>query len=129
MKLAGASKIDGFTLIEIMVSIAIGMVVLAAVTTTFMSQTRIYNSQEQINEMEQNARGIVDIMSREIKMAGYDPAGAGFTRFTTFTSSQLTFQLDLDGSGAISTSSSGNEQIAYAYDSTNRQISRAIGSG
>ncbi|HET7004881.1 MAG TPA: prepilin-type N-terminal cleavage/methylation domain-containing protein, partial [Candidatus Binatia bacterium] len=68
------SRIDGgFTLIELMVSIAIGLVVLASVATTFTSQTRAYSTQEQLNQMEQNLRGALDIMSREIKMAGYKP--------------------------------------------------------
>ena len=48
-------NLEGFTLVELMVSMGIRMVILAAVTTTFMSQTRIYNAQEQINEMQQNA--------------------------------------------------------------------------
>jgi type IV pilus assembly protein PilW len=66
-------NLEGFTLVELMVSMSIGMVILAAVTTTFMSQTRIYNAQEQINEMQQNARGALDIITREVKMAGYKP--------------------------------------------------------
>ncbi len=122
-------KTNGFTLIEMLVAIGIGMVTLAALTTTFVSQTKFYNAQEQMNEMEQNVRGVMDIMTREIKMAGYDPQGAGFTKITTFTISQLTLQADLDANGSISSSSSANEQITYAYDSANRQITRSVGSG
>ena len=70
---------SGFTLIELMVSIAIGLVVLASVATTFTSQTRAYSAQEQINQMEQNLRGALDIMTREIKMAGYRPNGGTVT--------------------------------------------------
>jgi len=119
----------GFTLVELMVAMGIGMVMLAAVTTTFMSQTRFYSAQEQINEMEQSARGVLDIMAREIKMAGYDPTVVGFAEISTFTSSQLTVQADLDGSGDITNSITANEQIAYAYDSANKRITRAVGNG
>jgi type IV pilus assembly protein PilW len=130
MQLAKEPKTGGFTLVELMVTLAIGMVVMAAVTTTFISQTRFYSAQEQINEMEQNARGAIDIMTREIKMAGYDPTGAGFAKVTTFTSTQLAFQTDYDGSGGpLSNVAANNEKIAYAYDSTNRQINRTAGSG
>ena len=129
MQLAKEPKTGGFTLVELMVTLAIGMVVMAAVTTTFISQTRFYSAQEQINEMEQNARGAIDIMTREIKMAGYDPTGAGFAKVTTFTSTQLAFQTDYDGSGVLSNVAADNEKIAYAYDSTNRQINRTTGSG
>jgi type IV pilus assembly protein PilW len=121
-------NLEGFTLVELMVSMGIGMVILAAVTTTFMSQTRIYNAQEQINEMQQNARGVLDILSRELKMAGYKPNGGGFNG-VTYSTTQLMVQADLNSDGAISTSSTANEQITYAFDSANEQITRAVGSG
>jgi type IV pilus assembly protein PilW len=118
----------GFTLVELMVSMSIGLAILAAVTTTFMSQTRIYNSQEQINEMQQNARGVLDILSRELKMAGYKPNGGGFNG-VTYSTTQLMVQADLNSDGAISTSSTTNEQITYAHDSANQRITRAVGTG
>lgn len=121
-------KNSGFSLIELLVAMGIGMVVLAAVTTTFMSQTRFYSAQEQINQMEQNARGALDLITRELKMAGYKPAGGGFYG-VTYNASELLIQADLDSSGAISTSSSANEQITYAYDATNQQITRKVGTG
>ena len=121
-------NLKGFTLVELMVSMGIGMVILAAVTTTFMSQTRIYNAQEQINEMQQNARGALDILSRELKMAGYKPNGGGFNG-VTYSTTQLRVQADLNSDGAISTSSTANEQITYAFDNANQQITRAVGSG
>lgn len=121
-------KIDGFTLIELLVSMSIGMVILAAVTTTFMSQTRIYNAQEQVNEMQQNARGALDLITREVKMAGYNPNGASFNG-VTYSTTQLMVQADLDSSGLISTTSTANEQITYAYDSPNKRITRAVGVG
>lgn len=121
-------KTEGFTLTEVMVAMGIGMVMLAAVTTTFMSQTKIYNAQEQINEMEQNARGVLDIISREVKMAGYNPATGAVTG-VTYSTSQLQIEADLDASGAISTSSSANERVIYVFDSVNKQITRQVGSG
>jgi type IV pilus assembly protein PilW len=122
------TKTEGFTLIELMVSMGIGMVVLAAVTTTFMLQTKVYNAQQQINEMEQNARGVLDVITRELKMAGYKPNGGSFSG-VTYSTTQLMIQTDLDASGGISSSTTANEQITYAYDSTNKQITRAVGSG
>jgi type IV pilus assembly protein PilW len=121
-------NLEGFTLVELMVSMGIGMVILAAVTTTFMSQTRIYNAQEQINEMQQNARGALDIISRELKMAGYKPNGGGFNG-VTYSTTQLVVRADLDSNGAISPSSTANEQITYAYDSGNQRITRAVATG
>jgi type IV pilus assembly protein PilW len=121
-------KINGFTLVELLISMSIAMVILAAVTTTFMSQSRIYNAQEQVNEMQQNVRGALDILSRELKMAGYKPSGGGFNGIT-YSTTQLMVQADLDSNGAISTSSTANEQITYAYDTANQRITRAVGTG
>jgi type IV pilus assembly protein PilW len=121
-------NITGFTLTELIVAMGIGMVVLAAVTTTFMAQARFYNAQEQINEMQQNARGALDLITRELKMAGYKPNGGTFDG-VTYSTSQLMIQADMDSNGTISSSSSANEQITYAYDSANKQITRKMGTG
>jgi type IV pilus assembly protein PilW len=100
---------------------------MASVATTFTTQTRAYSAQEQINQMEQNARGALDIMSRELKMAGYKPNGGSVTGVVSYSSTSLTIQADLNADGAVSTSGSDNEQIAYAYDSTNKKITRQVG--
>lgn len=117
----------GYTLIELMVAITIGMIVMASVATTFTTQTRAYSAQEQINQMEQNARGALDIMSREIKMAGYRPNGGTVTGVVSYTGTSLTIQADLNADGTISTGGNDNEQIAYAYDSVNKKITRQVG--
>jgi type IV pilus assembly protein PilW len=122
-------KAEGFTLIELMVAIAIGMVVLAGVTTTFMSQIKFYTAQEQVNEMEQNARGALDVITRELKMAGYKPNGGTVTG-VTYNTSQLMIEADVDGSGVIdNTNDSTIERIIYAFNSANKQITRKMGSG
>src|SRR5262249_61745531 len=91
-------NITGFTLTELMVAMAIGMVVLSAVTTTFMAQARFYNAQEQINEMQQNARGALDVITRELKMAGYKPNGGTFDG-VDYKVSQVMIQANLHGNG------------------------------
>ncbi len=123
MRLLQERKADGFTLVELLVSMGIGMAILAAMATTFISQTKYFNAQEQINQMQQNARGAFDIMDREIKMAGYKPAGGSFNG-VTYSTSQLRIQADLDGNGSTTGT---NEDITYSYDSTNRLITRTTG--
>jgi type IV pilus assembly protein PilW len=140
MSLDGNAKsriLGGFTLIELMVAIALGLVVMASVATTFTSQTRAYSAQEQINQMEQNLRGALDIMSREIKMAGYKPNGGTVTGVVSYSSTGLTIQADVDGNGSTCTAgtlssvvcSTAYEQIAYAYDSANQKITRQVADG
>jgi type IV pilus assembly protein PilW len=114
-------NVRGFTLTELMVAMGIGMVVLAAVTTTFMAQAKFYNAQEQINEMQQNARGALDVITRELKMAGYKPNGGTFDG-VTYSTSQLRIQADLVDNDGLTTGA--NEDVTYSYDSANKQIIR-----
>ena len=114
----------GFTLIELLIAMAVGAIVLSAVIGTFIIQRRAYDAQEQVTEMVQNARAAVDLMTREIQMAGYNPTGASFDG-VTYSTSELKIQADLNGDG--DTTSGSNEIITYSYDSTNNQIDRKLG--
>ena len=116
---------------ELLVSMSIGLVVLAALAKTFTVQSRQNTAEEQIAQMQQNARAALDLMVREIQMAKYNPAGSAFTSTygVTYSSSQLEIKADMDGNGSISTSSGSVEDIIYAHDSTNLQITRKLGSG
>jgi Tfp pilus assembly protein PilW len=112
----------------LLVAIGLGMSVLAVVTTTFIAQAKVYNSQEQIKEMEQNARGVLDVMTREIKMAGYKPNGGSFSGLP-YSATELRIQTDLDGNGSIPSSGATLEDIRYVYDSSNLRITRQEGPG
>jgi type IV pilus assembly protein PilW len=128
-----ASRAGGFTLIEIMVSMAISLVVLAGIARTFTAQTRQNSAEEQIGQLQQNIRGALDLMVREIQMAKYNPAGTAFPASTygvTWSASQLQIKSDMDGNGALDSASSGSvENIIYTYDSANLRITRQLGSG
>lgn len=60
----------GFTLIEMIVALAIGMIVIASVAGTFTAQTRQNKAEEEISQMHQNVRGAIDLISRELMQAG-----------------------------------------------------------
>lgn len=68
----------GFTLIELMVAIAIGAFVIAALYQLFRAQMRQFVFQDQQMEMHQNARLAADILTRTARMAGYGTA-SGYT--------------------------------------------------
>ena len=114
----------GFTLVELMIAMAVGLVLLGAMYGVFTMHNKIFGTQEQIAEMQQNARTAMDMMTREIRMAGYNPTGAPFDGIT-YSASQLQVKADLDGNETIA----GQENIIYKHDSANYQITRNIGSG
>ncbi|UCD71552.1 MAG: prepilin-type N-terminal cleavage/methylation domain-containing protein [Syntrophobacterales bacterium] len=66
----------GLTLIELMVALAIGFIVIAAVYQAFTSQQRTYTIQDQVAEAQQSARAAMNILMRDLRMAGHGmPAG------------------------------------------------------
>ena len=117
----------GFTLTEMMVTVTIGMIVIAAVSGTFNAQTRQNKAEEEISQMHQNVRGALDMISRDLMQAGYKAPGGSVTG-VTYSTTQLLIQADINGNGSIDTSNS-LEYIIYVYDSTNKQITRQLGTG
>ncbi|MDO8945454.1 MAG: prepilin-type N-terminal cleavage/methylation domain-containing protein, partial [Desulfobacterales bacterium] len=61
----------GFTLIEVLVALAILSIAMTAVFTTFLSQQQSFTVQSRVAELQQNLRTAVDCMTRDIRMAGY----------------------------------------------------------
>lgn len=61
----------GFTLTELMVASLLGVAVIASMLWSFSNQNRAYVRQRTFNEMNQNVRAAIDMMARDIRMAGY----------------------------------------------------------
>lgn len=117
----------GFTLTELMVAIAIGMVVIASVAGTFRAQTRQNKAEEEISQLHQNVRGALDLMSRELMQAGYK-APDGTVTGVTYSATQLLIQADINGNGSIDTSNTSLEYIIYTRNSGTNQLTRQLGS-
>lgn len=75
--LAAARRARGFSLIELMISLILGLLVVAAAGGLFMSNKRIYASTETLNRIQENNRVSFEIMSRDLREAGGIPCGAG----------------------------------------------------
>ncbi len=96
------SRNAGFTLIEMMIAIAIFGVVVAGVIGAFYDQLRSHNTQQALLEMQQNARAAMYYITRELRMAGYDPTGdanAGITP-DAVNRDTITFSSDITGGEA-----------------------------
>ncbi len=78
----------GLTLVELMVGLAIGFIVIGAVYRTFTTQQRSYSIQDQVAEAQQNARVGMNILMRDLRMAGYGkPEGDVIINGATYTHS------------------------------------------
>jgi len=74
----------GFTLIEIMVAVFIGVIVLTAVYANFLTQYKSYIANSFVTEMQQNGRVALDALTRELRMAGYGIFSTGTNTWKAF---------------------------------------------
>ncbi|MGZ3589412.1 MAG: prepilin-type N-terminal cleavage/methylation domain-containing protein [Thermodesulfobacteriota bacterium] len=63
-------KNRGITLIELLVGLTIFSLVIGGLYRTFVSQQKVYVVQDQVVDMQQNLRGAVNQMVKEIRMVG-----------------------------------------------------------
>lgn len=123
---------SGFMLIEILIAMAVGMILLGAATSVFIMHDRANDREEQLADMVQTARSALDMIGREVRMAGYNPADADFSGIP-YNPAKLTIQADLSGNQPNSPPDGDlgdpNERIMYVYDARNHQIDRNTGSG
>lgn len=108
--MAGSS---GFSLIELMIALAVGMVVLAAIYGVFTLQQRTFSNQDRLVEMQQSARAAIDMMVRELRMAGFNPTGMTGTdkpRILSATANSIRFTFDINATGHTWGS---NEDVQY----------------
>lgn len=61
----------GFTMVETLVAFLLSVFLIGAVMAMFLTQRRTIWRQKQLNEMHQGLRMAMDIVSRDVRMAGY----------------------------------------------------------
>ena len=118
---------DGFTLVEILVAVAIAGVVMAGIYSAYYSQQKSYIAQGEVSDMQQNLRAAMYFMEREIRMAGCDPqgtAGAGITDLGYNSgpdrNTSITFTEDIANAGTGNPNGviDSDETITYALNGT-----------
>jgi prepilin-type N-terminal cleavage/methylation domain-containing protein len=62
----------GLTLIELLVALTISSILIAAGYRTFTSQHKVYEVQSDVMEMQQSVRVAMDILARDVRMAGFN---------------------------------------------------------
>jgi prepilin-type N-terminal cleavage/methylation domain-containing protein len=103
----------GFTLVELLVVVAIVAIVAGAIYGVFQSSNRTYVVQDAVMAMQQDARFGLKYVAEQAMMAGYDPRGIGENTFgfqlnatwdgdsQTCNATNLAFTMDDDQDGAV----------------------------
>jgi len=76
MKIAPTpSRNRGFSLVELMISVALGMIITAVVAQTYLGTKRTFRAQDNASRIQENARYAMHMLEHEIRMAGFPGVG------------------------------------------------------
>lgn len=115
----------GFSLLELMVSLGIAGILMAGIFAVYHTQLRAHMTQQLTVEMQQNLRAAMQIMAREVRMAGYNPTTSAGAGITTMLANSFQFTSDLDGNGDTAGT---NENVRYGINA-NGDLGRDTGGG
>jgi prepilin-type N-terminal cleavage/methylation domain-containing protein len=128
---ADRTRDRGFTLVELLVAMAIASIVMAAIFSVYAALTRSYTAQNAYADVQQAVRASVDIMAEDIMMAGLRDRWEGYSgnlpQILTAGSEEMSFTSDRDMDGTINGNS---ENITYRLNPTDKrqlQIIDALG--
>ncbi len=66
---------SGLTLVEVMIAMLLGLVILGAVMTVFLSNSNTFRSNEAVARIQESARFAFELMARDLREAGGLPCG------------------------------------------------------
>ncbi len=61
----------GFTLVELMVTLVVGSLIMLGAMTVFMQSRTTFRVNESVSRLQENARFVLDVVSRDVRMASY----------------------------------------------------------
>jgi type IV pilus assembly protein PilW len=67
----------GFTLVEMLIAMAVGLTALSVMVSVYTVQQAFYSRQQSILHAQQNIRSALVILEQQIRLAGFDPEGTG----------------------------------------------------
>ena len=109
---------QGFSLLEVLISLSVFTIVLFAVYTTFTASHRTFVRGEDKIELQQTIRVAMGMAASEIRTAGYDPSNppvipglASPTAIQDAKANTLTFVADVDGNNVT-------DQVTYRLQGT-----------
>lgn len=115
----------GFSLLELLIVALILTVVLFAIYSMYVTNMTTATWGNKKADLQQNARVALDMMQREIRMAGYNPspsctgACANAIQDASLNATGLTFIADIDGDNVT-------DKVQYTFDSGSQTITRSF---
>lgn len=67
----GFTRERGFTIVELMVALALSLLLLAGITYVVVNSNRNYNTTDSLSRLQENARFAMEFLTRDLRRAGY----------------------------------------------------------
>ena len=119
------SATGGFTVTELVLALAIMMMVMAAIVSLLISLNRVYAAQNVIAGVQQVTRAGINIMTRNIRLAGLNPLKINRIGILEASVNKIRFQHDTNGNGTIETGQ--DEDSAYLLNGNHQLIRQKDG--
>jgi len=119
----------GFTLIEILIAMAISGMVMTGIYQAYVLQMRVNNTQNQVVDMQQSVRVAMYFMEREIRLAGLDPSGLADSGIDVASADAITISMDITGGEADGIDNDGDgtpDDAGEYYDRIPEQTTYAL---
>lgn len=136
---------SGYSLTEMLVTIAIASVIGLAIMQIFSANSKLFSAEKNTSRAVTSARIIMDELTRTTRMLGYNPSevsggkywlywvngdctassSLSFTSATILTNTAFFFTRDWNGNGAAVADYNTYERVGFCFDSTNSILKMA----
>jgi len=136
MRLIELKNKCGFTLVELMIAMALSILALGTIYGVFASVQKSSTSNEVNARVMQTVRTCVGIMESDIRMAGLDRFGTAAAGIEVATPTTLRFTADRNMDGVINNADLSDglkeedlERITYFYDAPSNRLRQCLSEG
>ena len=92
-------KQQGFSIVELMVALLLGLFLVSGVTAMYVSSKQTYRMTDNLSRLQESLRFSIDFMSSDIRMAGYLPCRFSANNTNAITGGETTWFLDFFNTG------------------------------
>ena len=118
-------KVQGFSIIELMIAMLIGLLLLTGAMGLFISNKRIYKEHDSMGRLQENARFAIQILIDDIRMAAFSGCADNIDGVTNNITTNQTLLRSFTNNNAIE----GSENAANWQPSNSNEIVANITAG
>jgi len=106
---------SGMSVVEVLVATTLALLV-ALIAYAFIDYTRrSYVAENELTTARSTGRAILDIVTGDLRMAGYSPLGVVYAAIPSGTPTRLRMLADLNGNALVGTAGENDENLTYVF--------------